>query len=69
MKGNPTALKHLQQALTYELTTINTYLYQERRLHDWGVDRLAERMEEEIAEERGHAKACRPSIPSRRRRA
>lgn len=55
MKGPEVSLKHLQRALTMELTTVNTYLYQERQLDDWGVDRLATRMREEIDEERGHA--------------
>lgn len=56
MKGNDTSLKHLQRALTMELTTVNTYLYQERQLDDWGIGRLAERMKDEVDEERGHAK-------------
>ena len=55
MKGPDVSLKHLQRALTMELTTINTYLYQERQLDDWGIDRLAARMREETDEERGHA--------------
>jgi len=55
MKGPDVSLKHLQRALTMELTTINTYLYQEKQLDDWGIDRLAERMREETDEERGHA--------------
>ena len=55
MKGNETVLKHLQRALTMELTTVNTYQLQERKLDDWGIDRLASRMREEIEEERGHA--------------
>jgi bacterioferritin len=57
MKGPDISLKHLQRALTMELTTVNTYLLQERTLDDWGVDRLAERMREEIGEETGHARA------------
>lgn len=57
MKGPDVSLGHLQRALTMELTTINTYLYQERQLDDWGIDRLAGRMAEETEEERGHAKA------------
>lgn len=57
MKGPAVSLKHLQRALTMELTTVNTYLYQERQLDDWGVDRLATRMREEIDEEREHASA------------
>ena len=55
MKGTEIALKHLQRALTMELTTVNTYLLQERNLDDWGIDRLAGRMREEIDEERTHA--------------
>lgn len=55
MKGPDVSLKHLQRALTMELTTINTYIYQERQLDDWGIDRLADRMAEETDEERGHA--------------
>jgi bacterioferritin len=57
MKGSDVSLKHLQRALTMELTTVNTYLYQERQLSDWGIGRLADRMKEEIDEERGHANA------------
>ena len=55
MKGPDVSLKHLQRALTMELTTVNTYLYQERQLDDWGIDRLAGRMREETAEEQEHA--------------
>ncbi|WP_224407762.1 bacterioferritin [Afifella sp. IM 167] len=55
MKAPDISLKHLQRALTMELTTVNTYLLQERKLDDWGVDRLAKRMREEIDEEREHA--------------
>jgi len=55
MKGPDISLKHLQRALTMELTTVNTYLLQERKLDDWGIDQLAKRMREEIDEEREHA--------------
>ncbi|NJO36448.1 MAG: bacterioferritin [Rhizobiales bacterium] len=55
MKGPDISLKHLQTALTMELTTVNQYLLQAALLADWGVHRLAERMGEEIDEERGHA--------------
>jgi bacterioferritin len=55
MKGSDVSLRHLQRALTMELTTVNTYLHQERQLDDWGIDRLAERMREETDEERDHA--------------
>jgi len=55
MKGPEISLKHLQRALTMELTTVNTYFYQERQLSDWGIDRLAGRMRQEVDEEREHA--------------
>jgi bacterioferritin len=55
MQGPDVSLRHLQRALTMELTTVNTYLYQERQLDDWGIDRLAARMREETDEERHHA--------------
>lgn len=55
MEGPKVSLEHLQRALTMELTTINTYIYQERQLDDWGIDRLAARMREETDEEREHA--------------
>jgi bacterioferritin len=55
MKGPDISLKHLQTALTMELTTVNQYVLQAHLLADWGVHRLAARMLEEIDEERGHA--------------
>lgn len=55
MKGPDISLRHLQTALTMELTTVNQYLLQAQLLADWGVHRLAERMQEEIDEEREHA--------------
>lgn len=55
MKGSDIVLQHLQRAITMELSTVNTYMRQERQLVDWGVDRLAARMKVETDEERGHA--------------
>jgi bacterioferritin len=55
MKGPEISLKHLQRAITMELTTVNQYLLQAHQLANWGIDRLAERMFEEVEEERGHA--------------
>ncbi|WP_349370873.1 bacterioferritin [Salinarimonas sp.] len=54
MKGPQVSLTHLQRAITMELTTINTYELQAAKLRDWGVDQLADRMAEEVEEERGH---------------
>lgn len=55
MKGSDVVLQHLQRAIIMELTTVNTYTRQARQLADWGVDRLAKHMAEEVEEERGHA--------------
>ena len=55
MKGSDVALQHLQRAITMELTTVNAYMRQARQLADWGVDKLAKHMDEEVEEERGHA--------------
>lgn len=55
MKGPEVSLKHLQRAITMELTTVNQYLLQAHQLANWGIDRLSDRMFEEIEEERGHA--------------
>ena len=57
MKGPDVSLRHLQRALTMELTTINTYMLQAAKLEEWGLDVLAARMQAEIEEEREHAKA------------
>jgi bacterioferritin len=55
MKGPAVSLKHLQRAATMELTTVNQYLLQAHALEDWGVDRLAKHMFQEVKEESGHA--------------
>lgn len=55
MQGSDVVLQHLQRAIILELTTVNTYTRQARQLADWGVDRLAKRMDDEIEEERDHA--------------
>jgi bacterioferritin len=55
MKGPEISLTHLQRAITMELTTVNQYLLQAHQLANWGIDRLANRMFEEVEEERGHA--------------
>ena len=54
MKGPEISLTHLQRAITMELTTVNQYR-QAHQLANWGIDRLADRMFEEVEEERGHA--------------
>ncbi|MCL4765630.1 MAG: bacterioferritin [Hyphomicrobiaceae bacterium] len=55
MKGPEISLKHLQRAITMELTTVNQYLLQAHKFSHWGIDRLADRMFEEVKEEGEHA--------------
>lgn len=55
MKGPEISLKHLQRAVTMELTTVNQYLLQAHNLDDWGIDRLAKHMFHEVKEEGVHA--------------
>ena len=55
MKGPAISLKHLQRAVTMELTTVNQYLLQAHKLDDWGIDRLAKHMFHEVKEEGVHA--------------
>ena len=39
-----------------ELTTVNANTRQGRQLSDWGLDKLAKRMDGEVEEETGHAR-------------
>jgi bacterioferritin len=48
-------LKHLQQALAMELTAAHQYQLHAAVLDDWGIDRLAKKMRQEMLEELGHA--------------
>lgn len=45
----------MQKALRMEMAAINQYLLHAHLLDDWGLDVLAARMREEMAEELGHA--------------
>jgi bacterioferritin len=49
------SIENLQTALSMELTAIQQYLLHTHVLDDWGLDRLAEKMREEMNEELGHA--------------
>ncbi|MDG4868080.1 bacterioferritin [Guyparkeria sp. 1SP6A2] len=48
-------LQNLQQALSMELTATHQYLLHAHVLEDWGLDRLANKMNGEVQEELGHA--------------
>lgn len=48
-------LKNLQTALAMELTAAHQYQLHASVLTDWGIDRLAAQMREEMQEELGHS--------------
>jgi bacterioferritin len=48
-------LKNLQTALSMELTAMHQYQLHASVLDDWGMDRLAAKMREEMQEELGHS--------------
>jgi len=50
-----TTLKHLQTALGMELTAAHQYQLHASVLADWGIDRLASKMREEMQEELAHS--------------
>lgn len=55
MKGNPTVIKFLNNALKGELTAINQYFLHSRMLEDWGVTKMAKHEYKESIEEMQHA--------------
>lgn len=50
-------LKNLQKALAMELSAAHQYQLHAHVLDDWGIDRLAAKMREEMQEELGHSDA------------
>jgi bacterioferritin len=55
MQGDPQVIKHLNRALTNELTAINQYWLHYRVLKNWGVTKLAEYERHESIDEMKHA--------------
>ncbi|HKL70097.1 bacterioferritin [Salibaculum sp.] len=55
MTDKSKSIENLQTALAMELTAVNQYLLHAHTLEDWGLDKLASRMREEMQEELGHA--------------
>jgi bacterioferritin len=57
MADRTTSIENLQTALSMELTAVHQYLLHAHTLEDWGIDKLAAKMREEMQEELGHAGA------------
>lgn len=57
MKADGEVLGHLQTALSMELAAVEQYLMHAHVAEDWGFDKLAAKMQEEMHEELGHAQA------------
>jgi bacterioferritin len=57
MSKNSKSIANLQTALAMELTAIHQYLLHAHTLDDWGLDKMAGKMREEMQEELGHAGA------------
>ena len=55
MTDHTRSLDNLQKALGMEMTAVQQYLLHAHVLDDWGLDVLATRMREEMAEELDHA--------------
>lgn len=55
MSANTKVIENLQTALSMELAAFNQYLLHALVADDWGLDRLAAKMREEMQEELGHA--------------
>ncbi len=63
MKGNQKVIGHLQKLLAGELAAIDQYFIHSRMYHDWGLDRLYERISHETEEEKQHADALIRRLP------
>lgn len=55
MKGNKAVLEALNKQLACELTSRDQYFIHSRMYHDWGMNKLFERLNHEMEEESGHA--------------
>jgi len=55
MQADTTVIKHLNQALANELIAINQYFLHSRMFEDWGLNKLAEKQQEESVDEMKHA--------------
>ncbi len=53
--SNEMTMKNLQKALSMELSAMHQYQLHAHTLDDWGLDKLAAQMREEMTEEMGHS--------------
>ena len=57
MSANAKVIKDLQTGLSMELAAVNQYLLHALISEDWGLNKLAAKMREEMQEELGHVEA------------
>ena len=57
MKGNPEVIAYLNQLLAGELAARDQYFIHSRMYHEWGYDKLYERINHEMDDETQHASA------------
>lgn len=57
MKGQPQIIAALNELLANELTAMDQYFIHSRMYHDWGLNKLFERIDHEVTDEKAHASA------------
>lgn len=57
MQGDNEIIDNLNQLLAYELAAMDQYFIHSRMYHDWGFNKLFERIDHEFDDEKGHASA------------
>lgn len=55
MKNASQSIENMQEAIGLEMTAVQQYMLHAHVLDDWGLDVLAGKMRDEMAEELGHA--------------
>jgi bacterioferritin len=55
MKGDNKVIEQLNKLLAGELTAMDQYFIHSRMYQDWGLDKLYERINQEMQDETGHA--------------
>lgn len=55
MKGSPKVIAGLSELLAAELTSVDQYFVHSQMYHNWGYDKLYERIDHERQDEIGHA--------------